>query len=152
VAGLPFAITPLTTTIPSLTASPRSAPRERRAKPGHGKAGLLPISEGKRLTWDCLKTEHPLRRHASFPEYRQGCAANLRRELPRIPFVSATPGAKAQLEGAPNAALKRRSSTVTSSSSARVTSSRSSTVKSSNDGARVGASVEERPSGPRPSQ
>src|SRR5438132_11279699 len=36
-----------------------------------------------------------------------------------------------------NAALKRRSSTVTSS--------RSSTVTSSNDGVRVGASVEERP-------
>src|SRR5207302_1598487 len=70
------------------------------------------------------------------PEYRQRYSANLRRELPRIPFVSATPGAKAQLEGAPNAALKRRSSTVTSSRSM---------LTSSNDGVRVGASVEERP-------
>src|SRR2546427_2595314 len=54
------------------------------------------------------------------------------------------PGAKAQVEGAPNAALKRRSSTVTSSRSSTVTSS-SSMVTSSNDGVRVGASVEERP-------
>jgi len=44
------------------------------------------------------------------PEYRQRYAANLRRELPRIPFVSAT-RAEAQLQGEGDAALRRRSST-----------------------------------------
>jgi predicted helicase len=43
------------------------------------------------------------------PEYRERYAANLRRELPRIPFAAAT-GAKA-LETSDDAALKRRSST-----------------------------------------
>src|SRR6266852_6392283 len=62
--------------------------------------------------WDIFHYIYAVLHH---PEYRQRYAANLRRELPRIPFVSATPGAKAQVEGAPNAALKRRSSTVTSS-------------------------------------
>ena len=99
--------------------------------------------------WDIFHYIYAVLHH---PEYRQRYAANLRRELPRIPFVSATPGAKAQVEGAPNAALKHRSSTVTSSRSSTVTSSRPSTVTSSssmltssNDGVRVGASVEERP-------
>src|SRR6266704_7200681 len=99
--------------------------------------------------WDIFHYIYAVLHH---PDYRQRYSANLRRELPRIPFVSATPGAKAQVEGAPNAALKRRSSTVTSSRSSTVTSSRPSTVTSSssmltssNDGVRVGASVEERP-------
>ena len=48
------------------------------------------------------------------PEYRQRYAANLRRKLPRIPFVSA--GAKAPLEGDAGAAINGRSSTNTQSS------------------------------------
>jgi len=91
--------------------------------------------------WDILHYIYAVLHH---PEYRQRYAANLRRELPRIPFVSAS-GAKAQIKDDADAALKRRSSTVTSSRSSTVTSSRSSTVTSSNDGVRVGASVEERP-------
>ncbi len=81
---------------------------------------------------------------ATPPTYAASCPAFRSSARPQ--------GAKAQLEGAPNAALKRRSSTVTSSRSSTVTSSRSSTVTSSssmltssNDGVRVGASVEERP-------
>jgi hypothetical protein len=41
------------------------------------------------------------------PEYRERYAANLRRELPRIPFVIAT-GAKAQIKDDADAELKRR--------------------------------------------
>ena len=46
-----------------------------------------------------------------YPEYREHNAANLHRELPRIPFVGAS-GAKAQVNADVDAALKRRSSTV----------------------------------------
>jgi predicted helicase len=56
--------------------------------------------------WDIFHYVYAVLHH---PEYRERYAANLRRELPRIPFASA--GAKA-LEKTPNdAALKRPSST-----------------------------------------
>src|SRR5205823_10382966 len=90
--------------------------------------GLARYGDRSITKWDIFHYIYAVLHH---PEYRQRYSANLRRELPRIPFVSATPGAKAQVEGAPNAALKRRSSTVTSSRSTTVTSSRSSTVTSS---------------------
>src|SRR5207237_3997589 len=90
--------------------------------------GLARYGDRSITKWDIFHYIYAVLHH---PEYRQRYSANLRRELPRIPFVSATPGAKAQVEGAPNAALKRRSSTVTSSRSTTVTSS-SSMVTSSN--------------------
>jgi predicted helicase len=57
--------------------------------------------------WDIFHYIYAVLHH---PEYRQRYAANLRRELPRIPFVSAA-GAKAQTKDNADAALKRRSST-----------------------------------------
>src|SRR5208337_1540830 len=57
--------------------------------------------------WDIFHYIYAVLHH---PEYRERYAANLRRELPRIPFASAT-GAKALGETANDAALKRRSST-----------------------------------------
>jgi predicted helicase len=56
--------------------------------------------------WDIFYYTYAVLHH---PEYRERYAANLRRELPRIPFAAAT-GAKA-LETSDDAALKRRSST-----------------------------------------
>ena len=57
--------------------------------------------------WDIFHYIYAVLHH---PEYRQRYAANLRRELPRIPFAGAT-GAKAQIKGDADSALKRRSST-----------------------------------------
>src|SRR5439155_13836818 len=59
--------------------------------------------------WDILHYIYAVLHH---PEYRQRYAANLRRELPRIPFAG-TSGAKAQIKDDADAALKRRSSTGT---------------------------------------
>ena len=57
--------------------------------------------------WDIFHYIYAVLHH---PEYRERYAANLRRELPRIPFASAT-GAEALEKRADDAALKRRSST-----------------------------------------
>ncbi len=62
--------------------------------------------------WDIFHYVYAVLHH---PEYRERYAANLRRELPRIPFVG-TSGAKAQVKNDTDAALKRRSSTAVSSS------------------------------------
>jgi predicted helicase len=58
--------------------------------------------------WDIFHYIYAVLHH---PEYRERYAANLRRELPRIPFVSAT-GAEARAEGVIDAGLKPGSSTV----------------------------------------
>jgi predicted helicase len=58
--------------------------------------------------WDIFHYVYAVLHH---PEYRQRYAANLRRELPRIPFVRAT-GAKAPGLTADDAGLKPGSSTV----------------------------------------
>ena len=62
--------------------------------------------------WDIFHYVYAVLHH---PEYRQRYAANLRRELPRIPFVG-TSGAKARIKDDANAAINGRSSTNTQSS------------------------------------
>ena len=64
--------------------------------------------------WDIFHYVYAVLHH---PEYRERYAANLRRELPRIPFVST--GAKALDNLAPDAGLKPGSSTELTSSTAR---------------------------------
>ncbi|PYX06076.1 MAG: hypothetical protein DMG88_19555 [Acidobacteria bacterium] len=81
--------------------------------------------------WDIFHYVYAVLHH---PEYRKRYAANLRRELPRIPFVG-IPGAEAQVGEDADAALKRRSST----------DAQSSVRGSPGIGKSVGASVEERP-------
>ena len=66
--------------------------------------------------WDIFHYIYAVLHH---PEYRERYAANLRRELPRIPFASAT-GAKAPIENASNAGLKPGSSTATHTASSTV--------------------------------
>ena len=58
--------------------------------------------------WDIFHYIYAVLHH---PEYRERYAANLRRELPRIPFASTT-GAEAQADGPTDAGLKPGSSTV----------------------------------------
>jgi predicted helicase len=58
--------------------------------------------------WDIFHYVYAVLHH---PDYRQRYAANLRRELSRIPFLKAT-GAEAREDGTPNAGLKPGSSTV----------------------------------------
>ena len=48
--------------------------------------------------WDIFHYIYAVLHH---PEYRQRYSANLRRELPRIPFVSATQGLKPRWKGRP---------------------------------------------------
>ncbi len=57
--------------------------------------------------WDIFHYIYAVLHH---PDYRQRYASNLRRELPRIPFASAT-GAEAHKDGTPDAGLKPGSST-----------------------------------------
>jgi len=57
--------------------------------------------------WDIFHYVYAVLHH---PEYRERYAANLRRELPRIPFVGAS-GAKAQIKSDADAAINGRSST-----------------------------------------
>ena len=59
--------------------------------------------------WDIFHYVYAVLHH---PEYRERYAANLRRELPRIPFASVTSGAEALGGGSSNAGLKPGSSTV----------------------------------------
>ena len=79
--------------------------------------------------WDIFHYVYAILHH---PEYRQRYAANLRRELPRIPFVGAT-GAKAPDDATPDAGLKPGSSTELAS------------VTNSHTAANAGTTVEERP-------
>jgi predicted helicase len=81
--------------------------------------------------WDIFHYVYAVLHH---PEYRKRYAANLRRELPRIPFVG-IPGAEAQVGGNAEAALKRRSSTDAQSSVGTTLDAQSS----------MGTTVEERP-------
>jgi len=60
--------------------------------------------------WDIFHYIHAVLHH---PEYRERYSANLRRELPRIPFAGLPTEAKARLEEAPYAGLKPGSSTAT---------------------------------------
>ena len=62
--------------------------------------------------WDIFHYIYAVLHH---PEYRERYAANLRRELPRIPFAGVSTEAKASLEGALDAGLKPGSSTETTS-------------------------------------
>jgi len=57
--------------------------------------------------WDIFHYVYAVLHH---PEYRERYAANLRRELPRVPFVGAS-GAKAQIKSDADAAINDRSST-----------------------------------------
>jgi predicted helicase len=63
---------------------------------------------GRCCKWDIFHYVYVVLHH---PEYRERYAANLRRELPRIPFAGIPTEAKASLEGAPYAGLKPGSST-----------------------------------------
>jgi hypothetical protein len=58
--------------------------------------------------WDIFHYIYAVLHHR---DYRERYTANLRRELPRIPFAGFATEAKASLEGAPNAGLKPGSST-----------------------------------------
>ena len=83
--------------------------------------------------WDIFHYVYAVLHH---PEYRQRYAANLRRELPRIPFVG-TSGAKAPVEGDADAAINGRSST---NADASINGNSSTEAQSSGN-----ATVEERP-------
>ena len=91
--------------------------------------------------WDIFHYIYAVLHH---PEYRQRYAANLRRELPRIPFVRAT-GAKAHIKDDADAALKRRSSTATQSVTGPTTTTHSSSDAAKRADSFAGATVEERP-------
>jgi predicted helicase len=79
--------------------------------------------------WDIFHYVYAVLHH---PDYRQRYAANLRRELPRIPFVGAT-GAKAPEDATIDAGLKPGSSTETPGNT------------DARDATKAEATVEERP-------
>jgi Type ISP C-terminal specificity domain len=100
--------------------------------------------------WDIFQYLYAVLHH---PEYRARYAANLRRELRRIPFVSPT-GAKAQIKEDADAALKRRSSTNASSSVGATIAESSARVNASANDTRLRNHLMESPwksgpSGPR---